>query len=510
MRRALLVLSAAAALAVPSSASAAVTADRDAPDVAAAISAPAAAAATVATSWTPLAPLGNPAAISDGLLGGFPTNGSSFAVLSSGDATKADPAVEPGDGENGGAPDPASQRPSVYDLTTLRLDLRVPAGVNCAVLSFRFLTDEEPGDQFNDGFIAELDESDWTAPGGNLSGAEQLRLRRGRERHQRQLARLDRPHARRADRAAASGSRRPGSRPRRRSRRALHRSSSRSSTRRTTSSTPRSSSTTSTSRTARPGSASAARRTRSPRPSRSTTPANGAASFDDTPTFAGAAGEAAGDAATVGVEVRSGDTVVATSTATRAGAAWSVDSSYLGPGTYTVRATQADAAGNTGVSATHTFTVLAPPLDPPDPEDPPDPPDPKPGARQVRRGRRGVRHRPHQAQGREVPPAPRRRGDPGRQHRRRDQGPREHHLRGREGQDPVRRLLQGRVRHHPDAWLEADHAARAVRQAELRRRRSRRARRPRGRRSGGCGATARAASVPRAGTAPPPSRARSG
>ena len=30
------------------------------------------------------------------------------------------------------------------------------------------------------------------------------------------------------------------------------------------------------------------------------------------------------------------------------------------------------------MSATHTFTVLAPPVDPPDPEDPPDPPDPKP------------------------------------------------------------------------------------------------------------------------------------
>src|SRR6185503_4683493 len=48
-----------------------------------------------------------------------------------------------------------------------------------------------------------------------------------------------------------------------------------------------------------------------------TTPANGSASFDDTPTFAGAAGEAAGDAATVGVQVRSGDTVVATMTAPR-------------------------------------------------------------------------------------------------------------------------------------------------------------------------------------------------
>ena len=62
-----------------------------------------------------------------------------------------------------------------------RLDLRVPAGVNCAVLSFRFLTDEEPGDaEFNDGFIAELDDSTWTAPGGAVTAPRQLRLRFGR------------------------------------------------------------------------------------------------------------------------------------------------------------------------------------------------------------------------------------------------------------------------------------------------------------------------------------------
>ena len=91
-------------------------------------------------------------------------------MLSSGDATKADPAVEPGDGVNGGEAAAVGPRPSVYDLTTLRLDLRVPAGVNCAVLSFRFLTDEEPGSaEFNDGFVAELDASNWTALGGDLA-----------------------------------------------------------------------------------------------------------------------------------------------------------------------------------------------------------------------------------------------------------------------------------------------------------------------------------------------------
>jgi hypothetical protein len=101
-----------------------------------------------------------------------------------------------------------------------------------------------------------------------------------------------------------------------------------------------------------------------------TSPANGFASTDNTPTFAGAAGESAGDAGTVGVEVRSAGTVVETLTATRAATAWAVDSAPLAPGQYDVRATQTDAAGNTGVSETHTFTVqpqpevIAPPDEP--------------------------------------------------------------------------------------------------------------------------------------------------
>ena len=60
------------------------------------------------------------------------------------------------------------------------------------------------------------------------------------------------------------------------------------------------------------------------------------------------------------------------------------------------------------------------------------------------------------------------------QHRRRDQGPRAHHLGGRRRARPSRRLLPGRLRHHPDPRRQADHAAGAVRQAQLRRRRSRR------------------------------------
>jgi hypothetical protein len=53
----------------------------------------------------------------------------------------------------------------VHDLTTLRIDVNVPAGDNCLALSYRFLSEEFPefvGSRFNDAFIAELDNSTWT------------------------------------------------------------------------------------------------------------------------------------------------------------------------------------------------------------------------------------------------------------------------------------------------------------------------------------------------------------
>ena len=128
-------------LASPAAASAAVAPDRDAPDVAAALTA----VAGTGSSFAPIAPLGNPAAVGDAPLGGFPTNGGTFAVLSSGDAAKADPENTSDGGENGSAPDAESTRPQVWDLTMLRVDGTVPAGVNCALFSFRFYTDEEPG-----------------------------------------------------------------------------------------------------------------------------------------------------------------------------------------------------------------------------------------------------------------------------------------------------------------------------------------------------------------------------
>jgi hypothetical protein len=93
-------------------------------------------------------------------------------------------------------------------------------------------------------------------------------------------------------------------------------------------------------------------------------PADGSSTADTTPAFAGVAGTAPGDAASVTVKVYAGSlatgTPLQTLTATTAG-----DGSYsvaaapaLAAGAYTAQAEQSDAAGNTGLSATRTFTVV--------------------------------------------------------------------------------------------------------------------------------------------------------
>ena len=105
-------------------------------------------------------PGGQPNAVSDVGLGGFPLDGTSYAILSSGDARHADPTVGGGEDEDGGPP---SHGGNAQDVTVLRVDVVASAAVNCLSVGFRFLSDEAQSDDFNDGFIAELDASDWTA-----------------------------------------------------------------------------------------------------------------------------------------------------------------------------------------------------------------------------------------------------------------------------------------------------------------------------------------------------------
>ena len=80
-----------------------------------------------------------------------------------------------------------------------------------------------------------------------------------------------------------------------------------------------------------------------------------------TPLYAGGAGTASGDLPTITINVYLGLTPsgapLQTYTTTEAAGSWSVQGDTLPDGTYTVRAEQADAAGNLGVSAPHTFTI---------------------------------------------------------------------------------------------------------------------------------------------------------
>jgi len=93
-----------------------------------------------------------------------------------------------------------------------------------------------------------------------------------------------------------------------------------------------------------------------------TTPGDGSQTADASPTVAGSGGIAPGDADAVEVRITRGDGLVRTLAATREpGGAFAVTPPRnLALGPYTVRAEQADAAGNTGATASRTFTVVAP------------------------------------------------------------------------------------------------------------------------------------------------------
>jgi len=108
-------------------------------------------------------------------LAGFPTRGSGYGIMTTGSAalafqpdTSESSGVDLGGGHVRGSTD--------QDVTILRIDLAVPAGTNClSGLDFRFLSEEFSeyvGSQYNDAFIAELDDSTWTTSGSTIVAAD--------------------------------------------------------------------------------------------------------------------------------------------------------------------------------------------------------------------------------------------------------------------------------------------------------------------------------------------------
>jgi hypothetical protein len=114
---------------------------------------------------------GTPHAVHNGPLSSFPTNGSAFAIMTTGNAQFADdPNLAPNTGQDLAGNNVRGD--TDLDVTVLKIDLQVPQGANCLVLDFQFYSEEFPefvNTQFNDAFIAELNASTWTTMGSTIS-----------------------------------------------------------------------------------------------------------------------------------------------------------------------------------------------------------------------------------------------------------------------------------------------------------------------------------------------------
>lgn len=117
--------------------------------------------------WVKLPPNGRPAAVSTTRLVSFPRAGSSYGILSTGDATLID---RPNDSEATSTDNGGALYRGTRDTVSLRIDVNVPRRARCLSISFRFLSEEFPeftGSDFNDAFLAELDRNDWSSKAGD-------------------------------------------------------------------------------------------------------------------------------------------------------------------------------------------------------------------------------------------------------------------------------------------------------------------------------------------------------
>lgn len=99
----------------------------------------------------------------------FPRDGSTFAMLTNGQATNVD---DPGTFTSVNLYGGHQRGNTDYDVTILEIVLTVPDGANCLSVDFQFLSEEYPryvGTQYNDAFIAELDVSNWATSGSTIS-----------------------------------------------------------------------------------------------------------------------------------------------------------------------------------------------------------------------------------------------------------------------------------------------------------------------------------------------------
>lgn len=126
------------------------------------------------SSFVAIPPLGTPHAVSTTALAGSPTNGPSYAILTTGNADFADDAN--GSGSTGAdLAGPTVRGDTDLDVSVLKVDLNVQPTANCLSFDFKFLSEEYPewvGTQYNDAFIAELDTSTWSTSGSTISAPD--------------------------------------------------------------------------------------------------------------------------------------------------------------------------------------------------------------------------------------------------------------------------------------------------------------------------------------------------
>jgi hypothetical protein len=125
-------------------------------------------------------PTAFPVGVGDAALPPFPRLGSTYAVLTSGDARTADQPTGSSSTDDGATPNIVNRGDTAYDATIFRVpNFTVPPEMTCLSFDFRFLSAEYPDyitSEFNDAFIAELAQgagnSLWTTSGAAIQGLD--------------------------------------------------------------------------------------------------------------------------------------------------------------------------------------------------------------------------------------------------------------------------------------------------------------------------------------------------
>jgi hypothetical protein len=184
VRRTLALVCGLACFALPATAGAAITTTNDPVALAGALGG---GGSITDARFPELPPSGTPHGTANAPLDGFPTEGLTFAILTSGDAALADDANDAGgSGASigglashgyGGAPGNA------IDTSVLEIDLNVPTGATCLSFDYRFFSEEYPenvGGAVNDGFLAFVDTAGGTAdPDGHIGAPDNFAFDNG-------------------------------------------------------------------------------------------------------------------------------------------------------------------------------------------------------------------------------------------------------------------------------------------------------------------------------------------